>query len=72
MKKDTAARARRIATANRRDLIKAGLNRRDLMKLGLVTSAGYLVAKRGLSARASTGSRTVRRGPFIEPLRSCR
>ena len=69
MKKGTAAHARRIATANRRDLIKAGLNRRDLMKLGLVTSAGYLVAKRGLSARASDGQpHSPPTRPFIEPL----
>ena len=69
MKKDTAAHARRIATANRRDLIKARLSRRDLMKMGLVTSAGYLVAKRGLSARASDGQpHSPPTRPFIEPL----
>ena len=38
---------------NRQELINAGLmNRRDLLKLGLLTSAGMLVAKKGLSARA--------------------
>src|SRR6266851_1011804 len=39
------------AAKNRRELIAAGFNRRDLFKMGLLTSAGYLVAKRGLSAR---------------------
>jgi hypothetical protein len=38
-------------------LIAAGFNRRDLVKMGLVTSAGWLVTTRGVSARAlnSTG-----------------
>src|SRR5260370_41699501 len=36
---------------NRRELIAEGLSRRELFKMGLLTSAGYLVAKRGLSAR---------------------
>src|SRR5580704_5523516 len=41
------------AAKNRRELITAGLtSRRDLMKLGLLTAAGMLVAKSGLSARA--------------------
>jgi FtsP/CotA-like multicopper oxidase with cupredoxin domain len=41
------------AFRNRQELIKAGLmNRRSLMKMGLLTSAGYLVAKNGLSSRA--------------------
>ena len=42
-----------IARRNRQEIIKAGLSRRDLFKLGLITSGGYLVAKKGLSARAS-------------------
>lgn len=42
-----------IAFKNRQELIKAGLmNRRDLFKMGLLSSAGLLVAKRGLSTRA--------------------
>ena len=41
------------AFRNRQELIKAGLtSRRDLLKLGLLTSARYLVAKKGLSSRA--------------------
>src|SRR6266481_2261823 len=40
------------ARKNRLELIAAGLTRRDLFKMGLLTSAGYLVAKKGLSSRA--------------------
>jgi len=42
-----------IARRNRQEIIAAGLSRREMFKLGLLTSAGYLVAKKGLSARAS-------------------
>src|SRR5437879_1358497 len=47
------SRLARTAWANRQEIIKAGLGRRDLFKMGLLTSAGYLVAKRGLSTRAA-------------------
>ena len=40
------------AAKNRRELIAAQFSRRDLMKMGLLTSAGLLIPKRGLSARA--------------------
>lgn len=40
------------AAKNRREIIAARLSRRDLMKMGLLTSAGFLIPKRGLSARA--------------------
>ncbi len=40
------------AFKNRQELVKAGFNRRDLLKMGLLTSAGMLVAKTGLSSRA--------------------
>src|SRR6266705_2683991 len=40
------------ARKNRLELIAAGLSRRDLFKMGLITGAGYLVAKNGLSSRA--------------------
>ena len=40
------------AQKNRRELIAAGLGRRDLIKMGMVTAAGCLVSKSGLSARA--------------------
>ena len=40
------------ASRNRREIIAARLSRRDLMKMGLLTSAGFLIPKNGLSARA--------------------
>src|SRR5688572_1595366 len=43
------------ARKNRQELIKSRLTRRDLMQLGLLTSAGYLIPKAGLSAWASGG-----------------
>src|SRR5712692_609501 len=60
-----------IALQNRQELIRAGLHRRrDLFKLGLLTSAGYLVAKPGLSSRASAdeGVASPPTRAFIEPL----
>src|SRR5436305_10893589 len=63
------------ARKNRLELIAAGLTRRDLFKMGLLTSAGYLVTKKGLSSRAwglnpsgggSSTSPATR--SFIEPL----
>jgi hypothetical protein len=35
-----------------RERSEAGFSRTDLFKMGLLTGAGYLVAKGGLSARA--------------------
>jgi hypothetical protein len=49
------AKLARIARQNRREIIRSGLKRRDLIRLGLLTGAGFLVGKRGLSARASDG-----------------
>ena len=40
------------ARKNRLELIKAGFTRRDLVRMGLITSAGFLIAKDGLSSRA--------------------
>ena len=53
--KVSRARYREMLTAanNRRELIAAGLtSRRDLFKMGLLSSAGLLLAKGGLSSRA--------------------
>jgi FtsP/CotA-like multicopper oxidase with cupredoxin domain len=62
-------RARRTAARNRRELVKAALSRRALLKLGLLTSGGYLVAKNGLSARASGGDpQSPPTRAFIEPM----
>ncbi len=46
----------RIAAKNRRELIAAGLKRRDLMKMGLLTAAGMLIPKKGLSAHPLTSA----------------
>ena len=43
-------RDREIAAKNRRELIAAGFKRRDLVKMGLLTAAGMLIPKKGLSA----------------------
>lgn len=52
------------AAKNRRELIAAGLfNRRDLMKMGLLTSAGFLVQKSGLSARIGSMFPMMQAGP---------
>src|SRR5437867_403987 len=56
------------ATKNRRELLAAGLSRRELFKLGLLTSAGYLVVKSGLSARADDMPTSPPTRAFIEPL----
>lgn len=57
------------ARANRQEIIRSGLTRRDLGKLGLLTSAGYLVAKRGLSSRAEAQTLTSPpTRPFVVPL----
>ena len=48
-------RQRLVETArqNRVELVEAKLTRRDLIKMGLLTGAGYLVTKLGLSTRAA-------------------
>src|SRR5438105_6741666 len=74
------------ARKNRLELIAAGLSRRDLFKMGLITGAGYLVAKNGLSARAwgvdkgkgggggndggAVGAASPATRSFVEPLRT--
>src|SRR5262245_432178 len=67
------------ALHNRQEIIRAGLGRRELFRMGLLTSGGYLVGKRGLSAWASDGGsgdggdcglgNSPRTTPFIDPLR---
>jgi FtsP/CotA-like multicopper oxidase with cupredoxin domain len=70
------------AQKNRLEIIAARLSRRDLIKMGLLTSAGYLIPKRGLSARAQYSRDGSGRGcfggfntppspvttPFVEPM----
>jgi FtsP/CotA-like multicopper oxidase with cupredoxin domain len=58
------------AAKNRQELIAAGFSRRDLLRMGLLTGAGYLVTKSGLSARADGGSQpqSPPTQAFVEPL----
>jgi FtsP/CotA-like multicopper oxidase with cupredoxin domain len=44
------------AANNRREIIAAQLSRREMMKMGLLTSAGYLIPKKGLSSRPLTSA----------------
>ena len=46
------SRLARNAWRNRQELIAGRVSRRDLLKLGLLSGAGYLLAKNGLSTRA--------------------
>jgi FtsP/CotA-like multicopper oxidase with cupredoxin domain len=56
---------RDIAARNRRGIVDAKLSRRDMMKLGLLTAAGTLALKSGVSARANGGNDT----PISPPTR---
>ena len=63
------------ASRNRREIVAAGFTRRDLVKMGLITSAGFLVPKNGLSARARDSAGQVLgpppstpTTPFVDPL----
>lgn len=56
------------AMLNRLEIIKARLSRRDLFKMGLLTTAGYLVAKKGLSSRVHGQTTSPSTRAFIEPL----
>ena len=55
------------ARKNRVEIVEAGLSRRDLAKLGLLTTAGLLVAKLGLSARAAGEGRLAPMSPATTP-----
>jgi FtsP/CotA-like multicopper oxidase with cupredoxin domain len=59
------------ARRNRVELVEAGLTRRDLVRMGLLTGAGYLVAKLGLSSRAGGAGGapgSPRTTPWVEEL----
>ena len=58
---------RQIAANNRRELIAAGFKRRDLLKLGLLTSAGMLIPKKGLSAHPINSAGMVFDDPQSPP-----
>jgi FtsP/CotA-like multicopper oxidase with cupredoxin domain len=56
-KKDrTKEKQRQVAARNRRELIAQGFSRRDLLKMGLLTTAGMLIPKVGLSSRPLTAA----------------
>ena len=63
----TREKAKIVAAKNRRELIAAGFNRRDLLKMGLLTSAGMLIPKIGLSARPLTSAGFVDDTPESRP-----
>ena len=70
-KKDrTRDKQREVAAKNRRELIAQGFSRRDLLKMGLLTSAGMLIPKMGLSARPLTSAGYVDNTPQSRPTRS--
>jgi FtsP/CotA-like multicopper oxidase with cupredoxin domain len=58
---------RQIAAHNRRELIAAGFKRRDLLKMGLLTSAGLLIPKKGLSAHPINSAGMVFDDPQSPP-----
>ena len=69
MSKFSISRLQRIARKNRLEIASANLSRRELFKMGLLTSAGFLVAKSGLSASVSDGApSSPPTRAFIEPL----
>jgi FtsP/CotA-like multicopper oxidase with cupredoxin domain len=63
------------AAKNRREIIAAQLSRRDMLKMGLLSSAGFLIPTRGLSARARNSAGALYGGnpssppitPFTQP-----
>jgi len=58
---------RQIAAHNRRELIAAGFKRRDLLKMGLLTRAGMLIPKKGLSAHPINSAGMVFDDPQSPP-----
>ena len=66
----TREKASIVAARNRRELIAAGLNRRDMLKMGLLTSAGMLIPKIGLSARPLTSAGFLDDTPQSRPTRA--
>ena len=58
---------RQTAANNRSELIAAGFKRRDLLKMGLLTSAGLLIPKKGLSAHPINSAGMVFDDPQSPP-----
>ena len=57
----------RVAQRNRQEIVHAKLSRREMMRLGLLTSAGTLVVKGGLSSRAYAQVRLTPPSPPTKP-----
>jgi FtsP/CotA-like multicopper oxidase with cupredoxin domain len=68
------ARLAEIARKNRAEIVRAGVTRRELIRMGLLTSSGYLISKRGLSAQTTCLAGACQLGcspptdPFVDPL----
>src|SRR5215510_11408563 len=58
---------RQTAANNRAELIAAGFKRRDLLKMGLLTSAGLLIPKKGLSAHPISSAGLALDDPVSPP-----
>ncbi|HEX8090727.1 MAG TPA: multicopper oxidase domain-containing protein [Blastocatellia bacterium] len=72
-----AEKEKQQAAGNRREIIAGGLSRRDMIKMGLLTGAGLLIPKKGLSARSLNSAGHIASGggspasppttPFSQP-----
>lgn len=60
-------REKHQAALNRRELVAAGLSRRDMLKMGLLTAAGLLVPKSGISARGLNSAGALVSGTSPSP-----
>jgi FtsP/CotA-like multicopper oxidase with cupredoxin domain len=55
------------AALNRREIIAAGFSRREMLKMGLLTAAGLLIPRSGLSARTLNSAGSLRAGQSASP-----
>ncbi|MDT5293144.1 MAG: hypothetical protein QOJ76_24, partial [Acidobacteriota bacterium] len=55
------------AALNRREIVAAGLSRREMLKMGLLTAAGLLIPRGGLSAHALNSAGALRAGQSASP-----
>jgi FtsP/CotA-like multicopper oxidase with cupredoxin domain len=63
----TLEREKYQAALNRREIIAAGLSRREMLKMGLLTTAGLLIPREGLSARTLNSAGSLRAGQSASP-----
>jgi len=63
-----------VARKNRQEIVRTGVTRRELIKLGLLSTSGYLIPMRGLSAQTGCAAGACQLGcspptiPFVDPL----